>query len=176
MLLAEAQKTSASNAGVREPLPPLSELEAEVIGLFVQLARMVGLPRSYAEIYGLLFISPQPLAMDHVIERLGISKGSASQGLKFLRDLEAVNMVYVPHDRRLHYEAVAEARNFGRQFLRGHLLPQLDSGISQIERVSEKLKSLPAEQRRHMTRRITLLQSWEKKTRRLLPIVLKLMG
>ena len=55
-----------------------SSLEAEVIGLFVQLSRIIGQPRSYAELYGLLFMSPQPLTMDELIRRLGISKGSVS--------------------------------------------------------------------------------------------------
>ena len=49
-------------------------MEAEVIGLFVQICRVLGQPRSLAEIYGLLFISGHPLAMDDLIERLRISK------------------------------------------------------------------------------------------------------
>ena len=54
-----------------------------MISLFVQLSRIIGLPRSYAELYALLFLSPRPLTMDEMIQRRGISKGSASQGLRF---------------------------------------------------------------------------------------------
>ena len=42
----------------------LNSLESSVIDLFVQLSRVLGQPRSFAEIYGLLFISARPLAMD----------------------------------------------------------------------------------------------------------------
>ena len=35
-------------------------------------------------------MSPQPMTMDELIERLGISKGSASQGLSFLRKAGAI--------------------------------------------------------------------------------------
>src|SRR5262245_15236674 len=84
---------------------PLTPLETEIIDLFVQLSRLLGQPRSLAEIYGLLFISAQPLSMDDLIARLQLSKGSASQGLKFLRALGAVRMVYIAGDRRVHYEA-----------------------------------------------------------------------
>ena len=45
------------------------------------------------------------------MERLGISKGSASQGLKFLRTAGAIHMVYVSGDRRMHFEAVAQLRD-----------------------------------------------------------------
>src|SRR3984957_17783479 len=93
------------------PKPTYSQLEhaeVEVIHLFVQFSRAFGQPRSVAEIYGLLFASPKPLPMEAFIERLHLSKGSASQGLKYLLDLGAVRTVYVAADRRTHYEATIE--------------------------------------------------------------------
>ena len=55
----------------------ISPTEAAVIALFVRLARIMGLPRSNAEIYGMLFISPRLLALDDLIEIVGVSRGSA---------------------------------------------------------------------------------------------------
>src|SRR5437016_1786539 len=107
MQSALAQKNLPSNGDVLISVPA-ADLESEVIGLFVQISRMLGQPRSYAEIYGLIFIAGRPIPMDELIQRLGISKGSASQGLRFLRKAGAVKMAYVPRDRRVHYEAVAE--------------------------------------------------------------------
>ena len=54
--------------------------------------------------FGLTFASPEPLALDDYVHRLEISKGSVSQGLKFLQRMGAVKAVYVPHDRRTLYE------------------------------------------------------------------------
>jgi DNA-binding transcriptional regulator GbsR (MarR family) len=102
---------------------PLSPLQTEIIDLFVQVSRLFGQPRSLAEIYGLLFIAPRPLAMDDLIEQLNLSKGSASQGLKYLRNIGAVKMIYVPGDRRVHYEAVAELRNLITRFIRDQIVP-----------------------------------------------------
>src|SRR5450759_3377264 len=117
VLLTKRPKTPAANDHATPSANgAVTELEAEVIGLFVQLSRVLGQPRSFAEIYGLLFISGHPLAMDHLIERLNLSKGSASQGLKFLRNIGAVRMVYVAGERRVHYEAVAELRNLVTRF------------------------------------------------------------
>src|SRR5438105_4773740 len=158
------------------PAAPLSQLETEVIDLFVQLSRLLGQPRSLAEIYGLLFISAQPLAMDDLIERLGMSKGSASQGLKFLHNLGAVRTVYVPGDRRTHYEAVAELRNLVSRFLRDQIVPHLDSGQEQLGRIAGLVRQLPAADRLRINGRITMLQSWGKRGRRFLPVVLKIMG
>lgn len=154
----------------------VTEMEAEVISLFVQLSRVLGQPRSFAEIYGLLFISGRPLAMDDLIERLHLSKGSASQGLKFLRNAGAIRMVYIPGDRRVHYEAVAELRNLVARFLRDYVVPELDASEARLQHIAGMVKQMPAGERERIAPRVTMLQSWEKRTRRFLPVVLKLLG
>ena len=77
----------------------LSQVEVALVEFFVSLADMAGMPKSVGEIYGLLFASEESLAMDEIIARLGLSKGSASQGLRFLRDCQAVRTVYRVGDR-----------------------------------------------------------------------------
>lgn len=158
------------------PAPALRSLEHEVISLFVQICGVLGMPRSVGEIYGLLFISPQPLAMDEIMIRLGMSKGSASQGLKFLRGAGAVQPVLVPSDRRMHYEAVAELRNLVTRFLQHKFIPHLDTSLARLDRITELTKTLPPEERRHVQGRLKLLQSWERNSRRVLPIMAKIIG
>nr|MCU0750087.1 hypothetical protein [Akkermansiaceae bacterium] len=68
----------------------LDPLQRQVVDVFVDGVRVLGLPRSIGEIYGLLFISPSPLSLDDLVHRLQISKGSASQGLRMLKSLGAV--------------------------------------------------------------------------------------
>lgn len=154
----------------------LSSVELEVIDLFVQYSKALGQPRSVAEIYGLLFISPRPLALDDFTERLQLSKGSASQGLKFLRDLGAVRMVYVAGDRRAHYEAVAALRKLVSSFLEKQFLPHFAEGEARLERLEGSLQSVPAADREHVLQRIQMLRSWSGNGRRLLPVLLKLLG
>ncbi len=176
MLLGADQKHPATDSAGPDPVKVLSDLEAEVIGLFVQLARGLGQPRSLAEIYGLLFISATPLAMDDLIERLGLAKGTASQGLKFLRNVGAVRMVYVSGSRRVHYEAVAELRSLVSRFLRDQIMPHLDSGLDRIGQIADLARQLPAAERARVTQRIALLQSWGKKGRKFLPVIVRLLG
>ena len=177
VLLTKRPKSPAANDHATPPVNgAVTEMEAEVIGLFVQLSRVLGQPRSFAEIYGLLFISGRPLAMDHLIERLNLSKGSASQGLKFLRNAGAIRMIYVPGDRRVHYEAVAELRNLVARFLRDYVVPQLDSSEARLQHIAGMVKQMPAGERARIAPRVTMLQSWEKRTRRFLPVVVKLLG
>ena len=154
----------------------LHAVETEVVDLFVELSRVLGQPRSLGEIYGLLFISPRPLAMDDLMERLRLSKGSASQGLKFLRNLGAVQPLSVPGDRRVHYEAVAQLRNLAANFLREKIEPRLGDGEARLGRLAALVRDLPGEQRRHAVQRVNLLQSWSRNSRRVLPLVLHVLG
>ncbi len=160
-----------------EPLAAqLSPLETEIIDFFVQLSRLLGQPRSLAEIYGLLFISNRPLAMDELIGRLQLSKGSASQGLRFLQNIGAVRMVYVAGERRAYYEAVAELRNLATRFLRDQIVPHLDNGQQRLERIAGMVRQLPCGERARINGRVRMLQSWGRKTRRFLPMVVKILG
>jgi DNA-binding transcriptional regulator GbsR (MarR family) len=161
-----AQKETASNGG-------LSALEAEAIGLFSQLARMVGQPKSFAEVYGMLFISACPLTIEDLIERLGASRAAVDRALRFLRKAGALRIVYVPGDRRMHFEAVAELRHMVIGFVRDQILPQLANSENRIDRLAEVVAKLPGEQRAKLSTRVAVLQSWSRKSRSLLPIVVK---
>jgi DNA-binding transcriptional regulator GbsR (MarR family) len=167
--LATRPKTGAQN-------PALTAFERDVIEHFVEISRALGQPRSLAEIYGLLFISPSPLAMDDLIARLKISKGSASQGLRFLRDIGAVRAVELNGDRRVHYEAVAELRRLAGKFLGDQLAPRLAGNEQRLTRLAGRIAELPASHREHARARLTMLQSWHRNTRRILPLVIKLLG
>ena len=176
MSLAAEAKQPDLNTEQQLPTAQLDPLQTEVIELFVELSRVLGQPRSLAEIYGLLFISARPLAMDDLIERLQLSKGSASQGLKYLRNIGAVRTVYVAGDRRAHYEAVAELRNLATRLLRDQIVPHLDSGQVRLERIAGMIEQLSPAVRAQFSGRVKMLQSWERNGRRFLPLVVRMLG
>jgi HTH-type transcriptional regulator, glycine betaine synthesis regulator len=175
MVMVLTEKSAESGKAITA-LTQLKPIEVEVIHLFVQFARALGQPRSVAEIYGLLFVSEKPLAMDSLIERLNLSKGSASQGLKYLQDLGGVRTVYVAGDRRTHYEAVAELRNLAGRFLRQQILTHFEDSETCLDRIAAQTRNLSDDQRKHVAERIKLLRRWERTGRRILPFVLKMLG
>jgi len=154
----------------------LTPLEAEVIAFFVEISRALGQPPSYAQIYGLLFISPQPLTMADIYERLEISKGSASMGLKFLREVGAVRALENTDSRSTYYEAVAELRKLAGRFLRDQIAPPLAGSEERLSRVEQQLGDLPPTQRAHAKSRVIMLKSWNSNSRKILPLIVKLLG
>jgi len=166
----------ADKSDLKPAVPELEQVEIETINLFVQFSRALGQPRSYAEIYGLLYLSQHPLAMDDLIDRLQMSKGSASQGLKYLEDLGAVRAVYLAGERRTHYEAVAELRNLAGRFLGQQIMPFFDDSSARLDQMMAHAQKLSGARRKHAMARIKMLRSWERNARRLLPFMLAILG
>ncbi len=162
----------ARTAGVA----PLNPVEVEVIHLFVQFSRALNQPPSIAEIYGLLFVSPRPLPQDDFGDRLNMSKGTASQGLRYLLDLGAVRTVYVAGDRRVHYEAVAELRNLAGRFVRQQILNNFEDSGTRLDRIAVEAQKLSCDERKMAVARGKMLKSWEANIKRVLPIILTVLG
>ena len=147
-----------------------SELELEAIDYFVRLMSLLGMPRSVGEIYGLLYFSRAPLPMDMIAAKLGLSMGSASQGLRTLRSLKAVKVTYVLGDRRDYYLAESEFRHLLSSFIKEEIMPHLENGKLRIERMQEILaretEPYAEDFCRHRIEKLTRLQ---KASSRLLP-------
>ena len=71
-------------------VPDAAAFEQAMVGFFTEAAEMLGLPKSVAAIYAVIFASPRPLSFADVETRLQLSKGSVSQGLRFLRQIGAI--------------------------------------------------------------------------------------
>lgn len=152
-------------------------LERQVVQVFGDGVRVIGLPRSMGEIYGLLFISPRPLALDDLVEKLGISKGSASQGLRALRELGAVREIEVDGSRRAYFEADVELKRLVGGFIREQVRPHLESGQLKVSRLLETAADEPdVEMRRFYDGRIERLEKWMRRGRMVLPVLQKVLG
>ncbi len=154
----------------------LSEVDREVVALFVRMADLLNLPRSVGEIYGVLFISTKPLCLDECRTRLNISKGSTSQGLRILRSFGAIRTVYIPGDRKDYYVAETSLRKIAAGFASEQIQPHVSSGQERIEHIRELLAEHDEEKKDVLEEKIDMLENWQKRAGRMLPLVLKLIG
>lgn len=154
----------------------MSELEGEVIALFVRMADVLNLPRSVGEIYGILFVSTDPLCLDDCRIRLNISKGSTSQGLKILRSFGAIRTVYIPGDRKDYYVAETSLRKIASGFASEQIQPHVASGAERIDRIRELLGQQDGEVCEELLEKVDLLENWQRRAGKALPLILKLIG
>lgn len=139
---------------------------------FADTVKVLGLPKSVGEIYGSLFISKEALSLDDLVERLGMSKGSGSQGLKMLRTLGAINEVDGMEGRKVFYEADLELKSLVGGFIREEIRPNLSNAKVKIGQMLECNVSRDE----HYDERIKKLASWRKRAGILLPILQRILG
>jgi DNA-binding transcriptional regulator GbsR (MarR family) len=168
---------SVANVSSSNQKDYLDEWETAVIDLFLNAANSFGLPKSYGQIYGILFCRDQSLSMAEVMKLLEISKGSASQGLRALRQLGAVSSVFESGDRKERFVAEIRLRKLVGGFLREQADPHLDKGVGrlmQIESLVNNIDDVVA--RKRGARRHEILSGWHRQMSRLLPWVKMIVG
>lgn len=148
----------------------LSEFQVETIAMFVRAAAVVSLPRSVAQIYGLLFTTSEPLSLDDITGRLGISRGSAFEGLRWLRDLGAVESVFLPGVRKEHFLAELQLRKLATGFLRNQIQPHIENGAEHLRRLKQTIDPASKDAAFHRER-LRQIEGWHKFFSRALPVI-----
>ena len=95
-------------------LKPLPRVRMELVDVFGRMAQALSFPRSVGEIYGLLYLAPEPMSAPEISEALSISKGSVSTGTRQLLTLGFIRKVWLQEERKDYFEAVLELGNMVR--------------------------------------------------------------
>ena len=148
----------------------LSAFQVETIALFVRAASVMSLPRSVAQIYGLLFTSPEPLSLDDISGRLGISRGSAFEGLRWLRELGAVESAPLPGVRREHFRAELQLRRLATGFLRNQIQPHVKNGAGHLRHLRDTIDPASPDAAFHRER-LKQIAGWHRFFSRALPVI-----
>ena len=170
-------KDSRSKRGgdLKASSPPLSAFQLEAVTLFISVFGVLSLPRSIGEIYGLLFSTKEPLSLDDVQHRLQLSRGSASEGLRWLRSLGAVNQVYLPGVRKEHFTAETSLRKLASGYLRDCIHPHLENGPIRLSLLESSIDT--ASPTAHFEKsRAGQVAGWYKFFGKVLPLVKALAG
>jgi DNA-binding transcriptional regulator GbsR (MarR family) len=140
-----------------------------VMGYFTRCADTIGLPRSLAQLYATLFLSESPLAFEEIVARSGLSKASASTGLRDLERLHGVERVIIAQDRRSFYRAQLSLRRLIGAFVAETLKPGLHDG----DRLLREALVLATEgdDSEHFRARLNSLVTWHERASEILPIL-----
>lgn len=148
----------------------VTAFEAAMVDFFVDAAELLGVPKSVAAIYGIVFASPVPLSFADIESRLDISKGSVSQGLRVLREVGAVKEVSAAADKAELFEPDLEMRKLVARFLENRLSKQLQGGGSRLDQLAKTLPKGRNGEAAVLKARVKQLQNWNSKARALLPV------
>lgn len=116
----------------------------EAVDTFIQGAGKVSsallgmINRVGGQIYALLFIADEPLSLDEIAERLGVSKSNVSVNIRMLEDYNLVRKVWIKGSRRDYYAA---ERMYPKKVLKDFLEKiqgTMTDAITTIERTRAK--------------------------------------
>jgi hypothetical protein len=155
--------------------------ESSVVDFFIEAADLLGVPKSVAAIYGICFASPEPLGFSEINERLDISSGSISQGLRFLRETGALKVsdstLPLANSRqsgaqraRERFEPDMELRKLAMHFIEHRLEKQFDAGKGRLDRMEASIANGNGASEIVRTR-LQALKAWHSQGRAVLPIV-----
>lgn len=150
--------------------PEVVAFEEAMVGFFTEAADLLGVPKSVAILYGIVFASPQPLSFSDIEHRLSLSKGSISQGLRVLREMGAIKEVSTPADRAELFTPDMEMRRLIQRFLEHRLEKQLDAGKDRLKALQQGVPDLAKADADTLRGRLKNLQQWHEKARSVLPV------
>jgi DNA-binding transcriptional regulator GbsR (MarR family) len=155
----------------RRAAPELTDLQRELVSLCEQTVIQLGLSRSLGQIFGVIYCLPMPLAFADVVRYLDISKGSISQGLNLLCELEAIRLVQPAAGGRVLYAPAAELKKLALRLYQIRLRAPIEQGEQRLIALRARLAASEEPDCDFLHQRLSVLQTWHRKALRVLPIV-----
>jgi len=103
-----------------------------------EMGSVWGVNRTVAQIYALLYLSPEPLTADEISEALAVARSTVSTGLHELQSWGIVKNVHVLGDRRDHFESMSDVWEMFRAIIRERKSREIDPLLAMLrESVAE---------------------------------------
>ncbi|MFA6285822.1 MAG: HTH domain-containing protein [Opitutaceae bacterium] len=138
-----------------------TEQEQAILSFWVQVSDLLGYPRSVGQIFGLIFLSEPPLSADDLVQRLGISRSGAGQGLKALQDIGAIKTAHQLASRKEHFQLQTDLGVLVKLLLNARILPKLEELAQQRKALDLAVR---ADGPAHLVQRFDQLERWKGKT------------
>ena len=142
--------------------------EDSILNLCIKLCSILGLPKSIGLIYGAVFASPKPVEAGQICLKLKISRGSVSQGLRFLKELGAIRSEGLNGNRAEHFVAEDHLRKAIETFVSQKIGPAFEELGEEVARL-EKDPSQPLPE--DLKEKLETIRRWHSHGKLLLPLV-----
>jgi DNA-binding transcriptional regulator GbsR (MarR family) len=114
-------------------MKPLSPVQQKFILHWGEMGTRWGINRTVAQIHALLFISPEPLNADDLVEALGVARSNVSTSLKELQSWGIVKMVHILGDKRDHFESMKDVWELFRVVLNERKRREIDPTMQMLD-------------------------------------------
>lgn len=110
----------------------LTDIEQEFVLHFGEMGSRWGINRTVGQIYAVLFLSPEPLHADALVQALGVSRSNVSMGLKELQAWRLVRLRHIAGDRRDHFATPEDLWEIVRILVAERKKREIDPTLSKL--------------------------------------------
>ena len=125
-------QTPAGQPAAEDVERALERAKANLIQGVGRVSSFWGLNKAMGELYGLLYLSPQPMSLDEMAGAIGISKASVSIHMRALERIGMVRKVWAVGDRRDYYQAEVDFWEIAKGILRQREAREFDQALSSV--------------------------------------------
>lgn len=122
-----------------------------------RISRFWGFPKGVGSIFGVLYLSPDPLSLDEIAARSQLTKGAVSTDVRALARMGLVHRSSRPGDRRDYYAAETDFYRAIRSILLERQNSEFSAAIADVRLIRARLAKAPgsnASERRFLLERL----------------------
>jgi DNA-binding transcriptional regulator GbsR (MarR family) len=145
----------------------MTNTNAEIKQNFVEgmsgISQFWGFPKGVGAIFGVLYLSPNPLSLDELVQQTGLTKGAISTNVRTLARLGMIHPVNRLSDRKDYYQAETDFYKAIRAILKERQNNEFNRAVASVQQTLEKLESGNGEadaERTFLTERVRALKDF----------------
>jgi DNA-binding transcriptional regulator GbsR (MarR family) len=123
----------------------LESIKNELVEGLSGISAFWGFPKGMGAIFAMLYISPNPLSLDELVEKTGLTKGSISTTTRALSRMGLIRPVTRLGDRKDYYEAETDFYRAIRSILKERQNSEFDRAVASVKAVLVKLETASGE-------------------------------
>jgi DNA-binding transcriptional regulator GbsR (MarR family) len=116
--------------------PTLDESRNHFVQGMSRISNFWGFPKAMGAIYGAIYLTPEPVSLDELVEQVGVSKGAVSTNVRQLERLNMVHRHLQVGDRKDYYTAETDFWKIIKSILQQREQHEFDKAL---ETVAESL-------------------------------------
>jgi DNA-binding transcriptional regulator GbsR (MarR family) len=102
-----------------------------------------GTNRTVAQIQALLYLSPEPLRADQIVDALSVARSNVSTSIRELQSYGLVRMTHILGDRRDYFESLHDVWELFRVIIEQRKQRELNPTLSMLRAAAEEVEKEP---------------------------------
>ena len=119
----------------------LTQLKQDFTEGLSQISRFWGFPKGMGAIFAVLYVSPNPLSLDEIVQQTGLTKGAISTEVRTLARMGLVHRSSKLADRKDYYEAESDFYKSIRSILKERQNSEFDRALQSVQETLKELES-----------------------------------